>query len=94
MVADALNRKDPVKTTCIRAMNTNVQDLKDTIRHTQQQVLIKCELKQELDCGAESKLETRTDGLIHFFDRIWIPKSKSLRSLILDDLTNPATRFI
>ena len=53
VVADALSRKDPAKTSNIRAMNTNTQNLKDIIRHTQQQVLIKGELKRELTRGAD-----------------------------------------
>ncbi|KAD5802564.1 hypothetical protein E3N88_13924 [Mikania micrantha] len=63
VVADALSRKEPVKPIRIRAMEINTQpNLKDLIRIAQQQVVTDNQLKTDLDCGIEKKLEPRADG--------------------------------
>ncbi|KAD7116758.1 hypothetical protein E3N88_04026 [Mikania micrantha] len=65
VVADALSRKEPVKPIRVRAMEINTQpNLKDLIRIAQQQVVTDNQLKTDLDCGIEKKLEPRSDGLI------------------------------
>ncbi|KAD4385606.1 hypothetical protein E3N88_25775 [Mikania micrantha] len=39
----------------------------------------------DLDCGVEGKLEPRTDWVLYFNGRMWIPKSEELRTLICDE---------
>lgn len=39
----------------------------------------------KLDCGFENKLESKSDGIMYFMIRIWIPKSKELQDLIIDE---------
>ncbi|KAD3639980.1 hypothetical protein E3N88_29203 [Mikania micrantha] len=86
VVADALSRKEPVKPIRVRAMEINTQpNLKDLIRIAQQQVVIDNQLKAVLDCGVEDKLEPRSDGVLYFNGRMWIPKSEELRTLICDE---------
>ncbi|KAD4180287.1 hypothetical protein E3N88_28878 [Mikania micrantha] len=62
VVADALSRKEPVKPIRVRAMEINTQpNLKDLIRIAQQQLVTDNQLKKDLDCGIEKKLEPRSD---------------------------------
>ncbi|KAD5802577.1 hypothetical protein E3N88_13937 [Mikania micrantha] len=89
VVADALSRKEPVKPIRVRAMEINTQpNLKDLIHIAQQQVVIDNQLKAELDCGVEDKLESRSDGILYFNGRMWIPKSEELCTLICDEAHN------
>ncbi|KAD3639965.1 hypothetical protein E3N88_29188 [Mikania micrantha] len=86
VVADALSRKEPVKPIRVRAMEINTQpNLKDLIRIAQQQVVTDSQLKTDLDCWIEKKLEPRSDGVLYLNGRIWIPKSEELRTLICDE---------
>ncbi|KAD7477365.1 hypothetical protein E3N88_00501 [Mikania micrantha] len=87
VVADALSRKEPVKPIRVRAVEIKTQpNLKDLIRIAQQQVVINNQLKAELDCRLEDKLEPRSDGVLYFNGRMWIPKSEELRTLICDEV--------
>ncbi|KAD4981988.1 hypothetical protein E3N88_18659 [Mikania micrantha] len=86
VVANALSRKETVKPIRVRAMEINTQpNLKDLIRIAQQQVVTNNQLKTDLDCGIEKKLEPRSDGVLYLNGRIWIPKSEELRTLICDE---------
>ncbi|KAD2805401.1 hypothetical protein E3N88_38778 [Mikania micrantha] len=86
VVADALSRKEPVKPIRVRAMEINTQpNLKDLIHIAQQQVVTDNQLKADLDCGIEKKLEPRSDGVLYLNGRIWIPKSEELCTLICDE---------
>ncbi|KAD5960654.1 hypothetical protein E3N88_12126 [Mikania micrantha] len=67
-------------------MEINTQpNLKDLIRIAQQQVVTDNQLKADLDCGVEGKLEPRADGVLYFNGRMWIPKLEELRTLICDE---------
>lgn len=59
--------------------------LKARILQAQAQVVAQNNLKAELDCGAEKQFETKSDGVLYFMGRIWIPNSEDLRNLILDE---------
>ncbi|XP_076945503.1 uncharacterized protein LOC143616591 [Bidens hawaiensis] len=59
--------------------------LKARILQAQVQVISQNNLKTELDCGAEKQLETKSDGVLYFMGRIWVPNSEDLRNLILDE---------
>ncbi|KAD5960467.1 hypothetical protein E3N88_11939 [Mikania micrantha] len=86
VVADALSRKEPVKPIRVRAMEINTQpNLKDLISIAQKKVVIDNQLKAELDCGVEGKLEPRCDGVLYLNGGMWIPKSEELRTLICDE---------
>ncbi|KAI3717497.1 hypothetical protein L1987_69148 [Smallanthus sonchifolius] len=86
VVADALSRKDRIKPSHIRAMGMIVQtSLKAMVLQAQKEVLAKGELKQQLDCGAEKHLEPKSDEILYFMGRMWIPDSQPLLKLILDE---------
>ncbi|KAD2394393.1 hypothetical protein E3N88_41370 [Mikania micrantha] len=86
VVADALSRKERVKPLRVRAMGMTVQtSLQDRIIQAQQESVDRGNLKKELDCGAEKHLETKSDGMIYYQDRIWIPAVDELRRLIFDE---------
>ncbi|KAD6118893.1 hypothetical protein E3N88_10164 [Mikania micrantha] len=70
----------------VRAMGMTVQtSLRDQILQAQQEAVERNNLRNELDCGAEKQFETRSDGVIYFQDRVWIPAVDELRKLILDE---------
>ncbi|KAD4180334.1 hypothetical protein E3N88_28925 [Mikania micrantha] len=48
-------------------------------------LVIDNQLKADLDCGVEGKLEPRADGVLYFNGRMWIPKSEELHTLICDE---------
>ncbi|KAD0254408.1 hypothetical protein E3N88_44556 [Mikania micrantha] len=48
-------------------------------------LVIDNQLKTDLDCGVEGKLEPRVDGVLYFNGRMWIPKSEELCTLICDE---------
>ncbi|KAI3815266.1 hypothetical protein L1987_14928 [Smallanthus sonchifolius] len=53
-----------------------------TVRY---EALARDDLKEELACGTEKQLESKSDGLLYFMGYIWIPNSKDLHTLILDE---------
>ncbi|KAD7116916.1 hypothetical protein E3N88_04184 [Mikania micrantha] len=86
VVADALSRKERVKPFRVRAMGMTVQtSLHDKIIQAQQESVDRGNLKKELDCGAERQFETKSDGIIYYQDRMWIPAVDELRRLIFDE---------
>ncbi|KAD6796253.1 hypothetical protein E3N88_07149 [Mikania micrantha] len=86
VVADALSRKERVKPLRVRAMGITLQtSLSDKIIQAQQEALDRGNLKKELDCGAEKQFDTKSDGMIYYRERIWIPAVNELRKLIFDE---------
>ena len=95
VVADALSRKEPVKPIRVRAMEINTQpNLKDLIRIAQQKVVIDNQMKADLDCGVEGKLEPRADGVLYFNGCMWIPNQKNYAHSSVMRLISRDTQFI
>ena len=40
---------------------------------------------EEMSCGAELQLETKSYGLLYFLNRLWVPNRDNLRTLILNE---------
>ncbi|KAI3726792.1 hypothetical protein L1987_66598 [Smallanthus sonchifolius] len=86
VVADALSRKERIKPSCIRALGMIVQtSLQAQILQAQRQALVRTDLKTELASISENQLEPKSDEVLYFMDRIWIPSFNNLRGLILDE---------
>ncbi|KAL8240300.1 hypothetical protein R6Q59_013655 [Mikania micrantha] len=60
-------------------------NLQDKIIQAQQESVDRGNLKKELDCGAEKQFDTKSDGIIYYKDRVWIPAVEELRRLIFDE---------
>ena len=39
----------------------------------------------EMSCGAELQLETKSNDLLYFLNRLWVPNRDNLRTLILNE---------
>ncbi|KAI3813313.1 hypothetical protein L1987_18033 [Smallanthus sonchifolius] len=86
VVAEALSRKERIKPSRIRALGMIVQtSLQAQILQAQRQALVRTDLKTELASISENQLEPKSDEVLYFMDRIWIPSFNNLRGLILDE---------
>ncbi|KAD4178689.1 hypothetical protein E3N88_27280 [Mikania micrantha] len=84
VVADALSRKghtNSIRLQSIRAQN----DIQDRILEAQNVSVLGGNMYDEMSCGAEQHLETKSNGLLCFLDRIWVPNRDSLRTFIMDE---------
>ncbi|KAI3669469.1 hypothetical protein L6452_40705 [Arctium lappa] len=86
VIADALSRKERVKPSRVRALGAIVQtSLKAQILEAQEEALKVENLKDEALHQCERSFNTKSDGIRYFEDRVWIPRVKDLRSIILDE---------
>ncbi|XP_076947280.1 uncharacterized protein LOC143619159 [Bidens hawaiensis] len=83
VVADALNRMKQVKSvllTCVPVQN----DLEERVFNAQHESVTEGNMYDEMSRGAESQLETKPNGLLHFLNRLWIPDRDDLCTFIMD----------
>ncbi|XP_076949132.1 uncharacterized protein LOC143621661 [Bidens hawaiensis] len=86
VVADALSRKERVKTLRVRALGMTMHtSLTTQIRNAQQEALKAKNLKGETLRGMVKQLEPKTDETLYFTNRIWVPYTGGLRELVLDE---------
>ncbi|KAJ0853490.1 putative nucleotidyltransferase, Ribonuclease H [Helianthus annuus] len=86
VVADALSRKERVKTLRVRALELTIQMNFTTRVHDAQLEALKPEnIQAESLRGLEKQLEEIKDGTRYFMGRIWIPYFGGLRDLVLDE---------
>ncbi|KAK1417159.1 hypothetical protein QVD17_26282 [Tagetes erecta] len=38
-----------------------------------------------MQCGAESQLESKSNGILHYLNRIWVPNRNGLRALVMNE---------
>ncbi|KAK1421783.1 hypothetical protein QVD17_24409 [Tagetes erecta] len=81
VVADALSRKEHVVLHCATVQS----NLKSLILNAQQTSVTTGNMYTEMSCGVESQLVTKSDDLLYFMDRIWIPNRDNLRTIILNE---------
>ncbi|KAK1414436.1 hypothetical protein QVD17_30180 [Tagetes erecta] len=81
VVADALSRKEHVVLHCVTVQS----DLKSLILHAQNTSVNEGNMYSEMSCGAETQLVTKSDNLLYFMDRLWIPDRDNIRTIILDE---------
>ncbi|GJU98863.1 putative reverse transcriptase domain-containing protein, partial [Tanacetum coccineum] len=83
VVADALSRKEQVKPKRVRAMNMTLQSsIKDRILAAQKEAV---DESAGLQKGLDEMIKLRTDGVLYYLDRIWVPLKGDVRTLIMDE---------
>ncbi|GKC46928.1 putative reverse transcriptase domain-containing protein [Tanacetum coccineum] len=86
VVADALSRKERLKTRRVRAMSITIHfRLKAKILEVQGEASKDLKAPAEWLRGLETHFEQRNNGGIYFFDHIWIPSVGGVRKLIKDE---------
>ena len=82
-MADALSRKERVKTLRVRALGMTINsDLTTQILQVQVEALKESNLKEESLRGMEKQLEIKSNGICYFMNRIWSPRFGNLRYLV------------
>ncbi|KAI3775993.1 hypothetical protein L1987_45753 [Smallanthus sonchifolius] len=86
VVADALSRKERVKTLRVRALGLTIHtSLTTQIRMAQHEALKEKNIQNEALRGMIKQLESKSDDTFYFMDRIWVPSNSNLRRLIMDE---------
>ncbi|KAJ0603514.1 putative nucleotidyltransferase, Ribonuclease H [Helianthus annuus] len=86
VVADALSRKERVRTLRVRALELTIQtNFTTRVRDAQREALKPGNIRAEYLRGARKHMETNKDGTLYFAGRIWIPYFGGLRDLVLDE---------
>ncbi|GJW55891.1 putative reverse transcriptase domain-containing protein [Tanacetum coccineum] len=85
VVADALSRKERVKPKRVRAMNMTIQSsIKDKILAAQNKASEVVDAPAEMLRGLDKQMKCRSDGAWYYLDRIWVPLTGDVRTLIMD----------
>ncbi|GJX25356.1 putative reverse transcriptase domain-containing protein [Tanacetum coccineum] len=83
VVADTLTRKERVKPKRVRAINMTFQSsIKDRILAAQKKVADKFAGLQK---GLDEMIEQRSDRILYYLDRIWVPLKGEVRTLIMHE---------
>ncbi|GKC90442.1 putative reverse transcriptase domain-containing protein [Tanacetum coccineum] len=86
IVADALSRKERIKPKRVRAMNMTIQSgIKDRILAAQNEAFEVVNAPAEMLRGLDIQMELRSDGAWYYLDRIWVPLTGDVRTLIMDE---------
>jgi hypothetical protein len=86
VVADALSRKENLKPRRVRALQLTIHaNLPNQIRDAQLEALKEENLPAESMRGMDKQLETKSDGVRYFENRIWVPRFGDLRNLVMDE---------
>ncbi|KAI3797676.1 hypothetical protein L1987_32938 [Smallanthus sonchifolius] len=81
VVADALSRKEHVMLQSVK-IHSDIQVRILAAKHVS---VTEGNMYMEMSCGAEFQLETKTNGLLYFLDRIWVPDRDDLRAFIMTE---------
>ncbi|XP_021979755.1 uncharacterized protein LOC110875868 [Helianthus annuus] len=86
VVADALSRKERVRTLRVRALEMTIHtDLTTRIRDAQQEALKEEHLETDSLQGMEKQLVPKEGGTLYVAGRIWVPLFGGLRDLIFEE---------
>ncbi|GKC06181.1 putative reverse transcriptase domain-containing protein [Tanacetum coccineum] len=86
VVADVLCRKEIFKPNRIRAMNMTIHSsIKDKILAAQNEASKAVNAPAEMLRGLDDQMERRSDGALYYLDRIWVPLTGDVRTLIMDE---------
>ncbi|KAI3802063.1 hypothetical protein L1987_30187 [Smallanthus sonchifolius] len=80
-VADALSRKDHVMLQCVRIQT----DIQNRILEVQHVSVTEGNMYEEMSCGVELLLESKSNGLLYYLNRIWIPDRDDLRIFLMNE---------
>ncbi|KAI3811029.1 hypothetical protein L1987_20744 [Smallanthus sonchifolius] len=81
VVADALSRKDHVMLQCVRIQT----DIQNRILEAQHVSVTEGNMYEEMSCGVELLLESKSNGLLYYLNRIWIPDRDDLRTFLMNE---------
>nr|GFB74225.1 putative reverse transcriptase domain-containing protein [Tanacetum cinerariifolium] len=85
-VADALSRRERIKPKRFRAMSMTIQSsIKDRILAAQNEASAVVNAPAEMLRGLDKHMESRSDGAWYYLDRIWVPLTGDVRTLIMDE---------
>ncbi|GKF83248.1 hypothetical protein Tco_0244904, partial [Tanacetum coccineum] len=86
IVADVLSRKDMIKPKRVRAMNMTIQSsIKDRILAARNEAYVVVDAPAEMLRGLDKQMEHRSDEAWYYLDRIWVPLTGDVRTLIMDE---------
>ncbi|GJS99936.1 putative reverse transcriptase domain-containing protein [Tanacetum coccineum] len=86
VVADALSRKERIKPKIVRAINMTFQSsIKDKILAAQNEASKVINAPAEMLRGLDEQMERRSDEALYYLDRIWVPFTGEVRTLIMDE---------
>ncbi|KAI3773312.1 hypothetical protein L1987_47837 [Smallanthus sonchifolius] len=86
VVADALSRKERVKTLRVRALELTIHtSLTTQIRMAQQEAINEENIQNEALRGMIRQLEPKSDDTLYFMNRIWVTRFGNLRELVMDE---------
>ncbi|KAI3829670.1 hypothetical protein L1987_03798 [Smallanthus sonchifolius] len=78
---DALSRKDHVMLQCVRIQT----DIQNRILEAQHVSVTEGNMYEEMSCGVELLLESKSNGLLYYLNRIWIPNRDDLRTFLMNE---------
>lgn len=81
VVADALSRKEHTKVFHL-ICSPVLSNLSDRIRGAQHSAIT----ENDMPTGIDGELETKSDGIFYYQDRIWIPDRDNLRTLMMEEI--------
>ncbi|GJS96454.1 putative reverse transcriptase domain-containing protein [Tanacetum coccineum] len=86
VVADALSRKERIKPRRVRAMNMTIQSsIKGKILAAQNKASEVVNAPAKMLRGLDEQMERKGDGALYYMDRIWVPLTSGVRTLIMDE---------
>ncbi|GKD64001.1 putative reverse transcriptase domain-containing protein [Tanacetum coccineum] len=86
VVADALSRKERIKPRRVRAMNMTIQSsIKGKILAAENEAFEVVNAPAKLLRGLDEQMKRRSDGALYYMDRIWVPLTGDVRTLIMDE---------
>nr|GFB45088.1 putative reverse transcriptase domain-containing protein [Tanacetum cinerariifolium] len=84
--ADALSRKERINQKRVRAMNITIQlSIKDVILTAQNEASEVVNAPTEMLQRLDKQMKRRSDGAWYYLDRIWVPLTGDVRTLIIDE---------
>ncbi|KAI3686448.1 hypothetical protein L1987_80124 [Smallanthus sonchifolius] len=86
VIADALSRKERVKTLRVRALGLTIHaSLTTQIRMAQQEAIKEENIQSEAIRRMIRQLEPKSDDTLYFANRIWVPCFSNLREMVMDE---------
>nr|GEY77319.1 reverse transcriptase domain-containing protein [Tanacetum cinerariifolium] len=86
VVADALSIKKIIKLRRVRAVYITIQlGIKSKILAAQNEASEVVNASSEILRGLDEQIERRGDGALYYIDRIWVPLTGNVRTLIMDE---------
>ncbi|GJT72011.1 putative reverse transcriptase domain-containing protein [Tanacetum coccineum] len=84
-VADALSKKDIINPKRVQVIYMTIQSgIKSKIPATQNEASKVVNAPAEMLRGLDEQMERRSNGALYYIDRIWVPLTGDVRTLIID----------